>query len=271
MVDTDTDTIERTVALSRDSDVLVVGLVAGVTLLVDTVGRWLLTAVLGAGVGPLALLVVLATVIVGSRARWGLAVGLLGSGLLIGDWTGGVISAFAAFAAAILCTRLQVRPRGDSAVNWLARYATVAVSTALTLVAVTAWLSDLFGVTAFSIVVAQSLGGNVVLVLLGAPVAWLAADIGLTNGWRTDREGVSVRGLVLLLVVLSVWVGGGALGSFMYQAANTVPATVFGRRLGSVAERVVVLGGPQGRYAVTALSLVVVAAVVAVIAVFGDE
>lgn len=107
--------------------------------------------------------------------------------------------------------------------------------------------------------------------LLGAPVAWLAADIGLTNGWRADREGVSVKGLVLLLAVLSVWVGGGALGSFMYQAANTVPATVFGRRLGAVAERVVVLGGPQGRYAVTVLSLVVVVAIVAVIAVFGDE
>jgi hypothetical protein len=267
----DNSTIERTVARSRDSDVLLVGLVAGVTLLVDTVGRWLLAAVLGPGVQPLALLVVLAIVTVGSRARWGLAAGLLGSGLLVGGWTGGVISAFAAFAAAGLCARLWVRRPDDDAVNWLVRYATVAVITALTVVAVTAWLSDLFGVAAFSIVVAQSLGGNVVLALLGAPVAWLSAESSLTNGWSTDRDGVSVGGLVLLLVVLSVWVGGGALGSFMYQAANTVPATVFGRQLGAAAERVVVLGGPQGRYAVTALSLIAVVAIVTVITVFGDE
>lgn len=265
MVDTDTDTSKRTVAWSRDSDVLLIGLVVGVTLLADTVGRWLLTAAFGTGMRPLALLIVLATVTVGSTARWGLAVGLLGSGLLLGDWTGGVLSALAAFAAAMLCVRLWAPSPGDSSLIWLLRYATVAVITALTLTAITAWLSDLFGVTAFSIVVAQSLMGHVILALLGAPIARLSADVGVTTGRRVGREDVSVRGLVLLLVVLVIWIGGGALGSFIYQAANTVPAAVFGRRLASVAEQVVVLGGPQGRYAVTALSVVAVAALVAVL------
>lgn len=261
----DTDTIERTVAMSRDADVLLVALVAGVTLLVDTVGRWALSAVLGVGVRPLALVVVLGMVTVGSRARWGLVAGLLGSGLLVGDWTRGVISAFAAFAAVTLCARLWVERSDDSATEWLVRYVAVAGLTALTLVATTAWLSDLFGVTAFSIAVAQSLTGNVALALLGAPVAWLSADSNTTKSWRTDSEGISMRGYALLLAVLVVWVGGGSLGSFMYQAANTVSPELFGRRLGTLAEQVVVLGGPQGRYAVTALSVVAVAAIVVVL------
>ena len=74
-----------------------------------------------------------------------------------------------------------------------------------------------------------------------------------------------MRGYALLLAVLVVWVGGGSLGSFMYQAANTVSPELFGRRLGTLAEQVVVLGGPQGRYAVTALSVVAVAAIVVVL------
>jgi hypothetical protein len=184
----------------------------------------------------------------------------------VGNWTGGVITAVAAFAAVGVCVRIGgLRQPDSSLAEWVPRYAAVAVITASTLVAVTAWLSDLFGVTAFSIVVAQSLTGTIALALLGAPLAWLSADVGVTGDWAADRESVSVRGLALLLVVLVVWVGGGALGSFMYQAANTVSASVFRQRLGTIAEQVVVLGGPQGRYAVTALSVVAVLTLVAVL------
>jgi hypothetical protein len=60
--------------------------------------------------------------------------------------------------------------------------------------------------------------------------------------------------------VLAVWVGGGYLGSFVYRAAGTVPVAVFGQRLGRTAERVIVLGGARGRYAVLVLGVAAVLA-----------
>lgn len=240
-----------------DASVAVVGIVAGLTVLVDTLGSWAITAVAGVGVRPLALLVVLATLTVGAAARWGLSLGLLVSGLLLGDWSGGVVAAVAAFVAAGVCSRTwDARRRSDEWFRWLLRYGFVAVLSTLAFAATGAWLSDLLGAAAFSIVVAQSLAANLPLAVLGAPLAWIVVE---TEGRWTDSTAsktVSTRGGALVAGVLVVWVAGGYVGSFLYQAANTVPIDMFGRRLVPAAETVVRLGGPQGRYAVFALGIV---------------
>lgn len=263
---TDTNHTKLVDRLNIDNELLLIGLVAGVTLLIDTVGRWALAVVLHAGVGPLALLVILVTTAVDKRVRWGVVVGLLSSGLLLGDWTGGVINASAAFVAIVVCERLRVQHFADEGVTrWFRRYATVVAIVGLTVVAVSAWLSDLTGIATFSVVVAQSLTGNILLALLGAPAAWVVADVSSTRGWNSSSVGISAKQKTLVLVVLVTWVGGGYLGSFLYRAMNTIPSAIVGRRIGELAEQAVVLGGPQGRYAVTALSVISVAVLVAVL------
>ena len=260
-----TDNITRTTRRELDTDVARIGAVAGLTLLADTVGTWGLSAVGGGGLRPLALVVVLATITVGTRARWGLALGLSVSGFFFGGWPSTVATVFAAFGAATLCGRLWTGQQDRARwLQWLRQYVTVAVLTTLILTAAFASLLDLFGISAFSIVVAQSLGGNLVLSLLGTPVAWLLTGVGAERGWAVRGEGLSPKGTVLTSGVLLVWVGGGSLGSFLYQAANTISAAEFGRRLGATAERIVVLGGTQGRYAVFALSVLAVLALVGV-------
>jgi hypothetical protein len=241
--------------------------VAVLTIVVDTVGRWALTAVVGVGVRPLALLVVLATAAVGLKARWGVAVGLLGSGLLLSDWSGGVVIAIAAFAAATLCDRLRVGPRPQR--QWHRRFghvAVVLVLTTLTLGATAAWLSDTLGLAAFSIVVVRSVATNAPLALLGIPVVMIVAEVGRKRKWTgaTHSEEPSMRQTLLTGVVLIVWVGGGYFGSFMYRAVNTVPLDTFARRFGVVAVMIIRVGGPQGRFAVFCLGVVAIGAMLAI-------
>ncbi|WP_152042651.1 hypothetical protein [Salinigranum salinum] len=243
----DTDHTELVDRLNLDAELLVVVALVGVTVLVDTVGRWALAAVGGTSLQPLALLIVLATVAVGATARWGLVVGLLVAGLVLGDWTGGVVHAFAALTAVVVCQRVWATREGY---RWLGRYVAAAVSTTLALAAAAAWLSELLGVAPFSVAVVPSVVENLVPALLGAPAAWILSDVGRDRGWRVETEALSTRETALMFGVLAVWVGGGYLGSFVYRAAGTVPVAVFGQRLGRTAEWVIVLGGPQGRYAV---------------------
>lgn len=241
--------------------------VAVLTVLVDTAGRWALTAAVGVGVRPLALLVVLATAAVGARARWGLAVGLLGSGLLLSDWSGGVVTAIAAFAAAAVCARLGVGPRPQTERHWwFAHVAAVVVLSTLTLGATAAWLSDTLGVAAFSIVVARSVTTNAPLALLGIPAVLAVAAVGQGRGWRgaIHSEWLPTRRTLLAGVVLVVWTGGGYVGSFMYRAVNTVPLDTFARRFGTVAVMIIRAGGPQGRVAVFCLGVVAIGALLAV-------
>jgi hypothetical protein len=231
-----------------DPDVVTVAAVTGVTILVDTVGAWALSATVGVGVRPFALLVVLTTMAVGATARYGLAVGLLGSGALLSDWTGGVISAVAAFAAAAVYSRLWYgRAETNGWLRPLVRYEVAAVLATLTLAATSAWLADVLGAAVFSTVLARSLTANLPLAVLGAPVGWLLADLGAGRRWRTATRGLSSTGRLLVAGVLVAWTVGGYLSSFLFQATSLVPIELFGRRLGTAAETVVVLGGPQGR------------------------
>ena len=241
--------------------------VAVLAIVVDTVGRWALTAVVGVGVRPLALLVVLVTAAVGSRARWGLAVGLLGSGLLLSDWSGGVVIAIAAFAAATICGRLGVGPRPQTEHHWwFVHVAVVAVLSTLTLGATAAWLSDVLGVATFSIVVARSITTNAPLAVLGIPAVMAVAAVGRRRGWTgpAHAEWLPTKRTLLAGVVLVVWVGGGYVGSFMYRAVGTIPLDTFARRFGTVAVMVIRAGGPQGRFAVFCLGVVAIGALLAI-------
>jgi hypothetical protein len=252
-----TDYTEVVDGVGEETELLLVGALAGVTVLVDTVGQWALAAIGGTSLQPLALLVVVATVTVGAVAQWGLVGGLLAAGFIVGDWTGGVVNAFAALVAVVVCQRVWTAREGY---RWLGRFVMAAVAATLTVAAAAAWLSELLGIAPFSVVVVPSVTGNLGLALLGAPVAWVLSDIVTGRDWRVEREAVSTRGTVLTFGVLALWVGGGYLGSFAYRAAGTVPVAVFGQRLGRVAERVVVLGGPQGRSAVLLLGVAAVLA-----------
>lgn len=253
------DTVARTGWFEVDSDLVVLGGIAVLTLLVDTVGTWGLSAVAGVGLRPLALLVMLTTVTVGTKARWGLAAGLLVSGLFIGNWPTEVATMCAAFGAATICGRLwDTSQDRTNRSRWTFNYVVVAVATTLMLAATTAWLSDLFGVAAFSIVVSQSLSGNLVLVLLGVPAAWVLVGVRSERRIRDRTETLPTKRVILTLGTLVIWVGGGYVGSFLYQAAGTVTPETFGRRLGAAAERIVVFGGPQGRYAVFLLGILAV-------------
>jgi hypothetical protein len=190
---------------------------------------------------------------------------MLLAGLLVGGWTGGVISAIAVFITVVVCGHMWAAPRKEAgSLRWLSEYAFVALVATLTLAGTSAWLMDAFGTAAFSVVVGQSIVANLPLALLGAPVAWLVADFGLRGNERGQSKASSTRERLLVVVTLSVWVVGGYVGSFLYRAAGTVPADTFGRRLGDAAATVVRLGGPQGQYPVFVLGVVVLVTLFAV-------
>ncbi|WP_136592398.1 hypothetical protein [Salinigranum halophilum] len=241
--------------------IITIAVTAGSALLFDTVVSWALTAVLGVFIQPFAFLVTLGVVAIGAHARWGLSLGVLLSGIIAGDWSGGVASGLAVFIAAVVGSQLWVSDHENLVwYRWLTHYGFVALVSTLTLAAATAWLADAFNIALFSIVVSQSFTANLVFALLGAPVAWAVADIGRRWGELRPPRAISMSERLLALGILSLWIIGGYVGSFLYQAAYTVPIELFGRRLGDSVESVVRLGGPQGQYAVFLLGVIALVA-----------
>jgi len=238
-----------------ESGVLVA--VIAVTVLAETLGAWTLATLVGVGVRPLALVVVLGTVTVGVIARWGFAVGLLLTGLVLGDWTGGVISAFAAFAGTVVCSRVGLSRSGEADRHrWVVQYCSTATLTTVALATTAGWLSDALGVATFSIVIEKTLATGLPLALLGAPLAWRLTERAGNLSRGHSRAVASRRDRLLLAGVFVLWVTAGYAASFLYRWLSTIPEQMIATRLGYTVETIVRIGGPQGCYIVFSIGVV---------------
>lgn len=237
-----------------------------VVAFLETFGQWGLSAVVGTSVRPSGVAIVVATVLLGAPARWGLAGGMVVAGGALGDWSTGAVYALAAFTASIVCFRLWDSSRRDTtSVGWIAEYEGVALVTVVLFAATSAWLTDLLGWTAFATPVVVTVAANLPLAAAGGLLAWPLAGA-TAERRRPDAEAVTPRTKVAVAGTVFLWAGGGYVASFLYQAMNQVPTALYGRRLPAFAEPVVRFGGDNGSVVLTVFSLVSLAVIVYLLA-----
>jgi hypothetical protein len=159
--------------------------VAGAVALADTVGRWGAVAALGTDVRPIGFVLVAVALVAGRPARWGSAAGLFATGALLGDWTGGVVHAIAAFAATTVAVRLWVpgNDRGVGWMEWLPSYVVVAVTVVFAFAATSAALSDVLGRAAFGSTLARTVVTTLPLALAGAPLVRPVVERAAGTSW----------------------------------------------------------------------------------------
>lgn len=218
----------------------------------DTAGQWLVAGGFGLGIDPIGFVLVALAVVVGRPARSGSPVGLLVSGLLLGDWSGGVISAIAGYVATVTAIRLWARGNGDDdigMIEWLLWYGIVAVAAVFAFAATSAWLSDILGQGAFSVLVGRTIVNTLPLSLLGAPLVRPVIKRVSEAPWRELGFPVTGRSKVLLVGIVVLWTIAGYVGSFLFRAVELAPPGSIGRRVSPVVESFVGLWGWQGVYA----------------------
>jgi hypothetical protein len=231
--------------------------------LVDTVGQWLIVTRVGLWIRPLGLFIIAATVVLGTAARWGGASALIALGVLQGDWTGGVVSAVAAFVAMTITARLWGPDRDvpETPVAWVLRYAVVAVVGASAFATMSAWLLDVLGRSAFSVTVVPALAAQVPLAVAGAPVVRPIFERTRRSDWKSSLPAATATDRRIVLGVVLCWVCAGYLGSFLFRTVARVPGAELGPRLSPAIESFVLLWGPQGTYAQLLLGLVSLATI----------
>lgn len=233
-------------------------LVAAVVVLADTVARWTIAAGVGLGVRPIGFGLAAAAVVVGRPARWGSAVGLLAAGLFLGDWTGGVVNAIAAYVATVLAVRTWASGGEDQDMSWsewLLRYGVVAIVTVFAFIAVESWLFDVLGRAAFSVTVPRAVMTIVPLAVLGAPLVRPVARRAARASWEVPGRPLSERSRVIVVATVLCWVVFGYIGSALFRFIGQAPPGSVGRRISPALETFVGLWGQQGTYAELLLGL----------------
>jgi len=232
-------------------------------LLVETGGRWLLSATVGLGVRPTGAVVAVVAVVSGPAAAPGAFFGALLAGLATSG-TAPALASAAGVAVAVVLTGAAARdfgPDGSTGPRrWTLEYLFVVTCGVCVAAAASGLLSGLVDVGPFQLVVGRLLATNLPLALAVAPVAWYlsrapgAAGFGLdgvdTTGSRgTTRPGPpsSARRRAAVFGVASVgWVLAGYAVGFVLRATERVPAGRIGDRLVPVAGRFLELVGPRG-------------------------
>lgn len=237
--------------------------VALAVLLVETGGRWLLTATVGLGVRPTGAVVAVLAVVFGPAAAPGAFLGALLAGLATGG-TAPALASAAGVAVGVVLTGAAARgfgPGGTAAPRrWTLEYLFVVTCGVCVAAATSGLLSGLADVGPFQLVVGRFLATNLPLALAVAPVAWYllrgpgAAGLGLdgvdaTGSRETTRSGPlsSARRRAAVFGVASVgWVLAGYAIGFVFRATERVPASRIGDRLVPAAGRFLELVGPRG-------------------------
>lgn len=239
---------------------------AVVVALADTLGRWALAGVVEPGLDPVGAALVAVALAVGRPARSGSAVGLLVTGALLGDWTGGAVGAVAGFVAVTVAVRLWTYREERARVGlpvWLLRYALVATVTVLTFASTSAWLADALGRAAFGVVVGRVVVATLPFALLGGPFVRPVVARSPALPWGEPGRSVTGRERGVVVVVIVCWALAGYVASFVFGALALAPPGSIGRRLSPALETFVSLWGWQGTYAqllLGAVALLVLAA-----------
>jgi len=245
-----------------------VSLVAAVVVVAGTLGRWSLAAGFGLGARPVGLVLVGAAVVVGRPARLGGAAGLLATGLLVGDWSGGVVDAIAAYVATVVAVRLWAREDDRREVGWagwLLRYGAVAVGGVLVFASTGALLFDLLGRAPFSIAVRRTVTASLPLALLGAPLVRMAGERATGTDWSVPGAPVTGRSRRILLGTVVCWSLAGYVGSVLFRVIGLSPSGSLGRRIAPAFEAFVTVWGPQGVWAQLLLGLVALGVIAVVL------
>ena len=242
--------------------------VAIVLFLSNTVAKWAIVAGLGLDIRPLGLGLVAAAVAVGRPARWGSAVGLLAAGLLLGDWTGGVVYAISAYVATTLGVRLWARSDGsrDSAwSDWMLRYGLVAVGTAFAFIAMESWLFDVLGRAAFSVTVPRAVMTTVPFAVLGTPLVRPVARRATGTAWEVPGRPMSEWSQAIVVATVLGWTVLGYVSSALFRLIEQAPPGSIGRRISPALETFLGLWGDQGMYAELLLGLLALAGLAVVL------
>lgn len=256
--DIDNITFGSLAEISSGHAVLLIGVVVA---LASTASQWALTAIVGPWLQPVVLVVFIVAIVAGKLAKWGSATGLLVAGALLGDWSGGVACALAAFIATVVAVRLWAHEDSARTTSarwhaWFIRYATAGTGAALVFAAVEAWFLDMFGRISFGAIISRTVVASLPLVLLGAPVAWIVLQRVANIEWRTPAEPMNKPTRAFIIAIASLWIVAGYVSSFVFRAAELVPQDELGNRLSPTIEWFIVLWGPQGSYAQLLLGMV---------------
>ena len=240
------------ISVVRSDAVRTAARVAVVVALVETIGHWAVAAGLGLGVDPLGLALVALAIVVGRPAQSGSAAGLLVAGVLLGDWSGGVVAATAGFVSTAVVVGLWPHEGANDDAGWgvwLLRYGLVASTAVLGFAATSAWVADIVGRAAFSVTVGRTLVTTLPLALLGAPLVKVAAEqVPGTPQWSPSHP-MTRRSRAVVVGTVLCWTVGGYVGSFLFRALGQAPPGAVGRRISPLVGTFVDLWGPQGTYA----------------------
>lgn len=265
MLDTVSDEALRVRGVATSPPVL---LVAGGVLLLETIGQWALAPLTGTGVSLAGVAVVVAVLVLGTSARWAVAMGLFVAGALVGNLLAGAVPAIAGFLAATVGSRTwagEALWRLPEPWAWYARYATLAVGSVLVYAGTSAWLVEVADRAAFSVTVGPLVASTLPATLLAAPV--IRAGMDRFDGYRrydADRS-LSARARAGLLVIALAWIVSGFPASFLFRGIEQAPATTLAAQLPGVLTSVLTVWGHQGRYAMLLLGAGAVTAIVAIL------
>ena len=241
--------------------------VAVAVALTDTVGRWAASVALGTGVQPIGFVLVAAALVTGRPARWGSAAGLFAAGVVLGDWTGAVVHANAAFVATTIAVRLWDRSDGRDVgwMAWLPSYVVVAVTALFAFAATSAVLSDVLGRVAFGSTLGRIIVTTLPLALVGAPVVRPLVERAAGTPWSLPGRSLSGRSRTVVVGTVLCWAVGGYVGSLLFGAVEQAPEGAFARRFSPAVEAFIALWGPGGTYAQLLLGVAALAVVAVVL------
>lgn len=222
----------ETVDLFHREDIALGAVTVTAVVLSETLVRWFFTPLLGEA-SFFGLTILLLAILVGRRARWGVAVGALASATAFGSFDTGVALALAGFTATTVCARVWTNPERHSP-RWLGHALGVALLTVVSVAATRGLLADILEIGSFNIVFAQSLQLLLVPTVLGIPFVW--AVTGRFPGARRPPSQPT-HGLVAAIVVL--WGVVGYMVSFLLEAFGLVPHFVAGQELGGTVAAIV--------------------------------
>lgn len=208
--------------------------VATMTLVGETFVRWSIVSFFGQG-SFFGLAIFVLTALVGRRARWGVAVGGLASGVLFGSFDMGVTLALAGFAATTVCATIWTGPDRHS-IGWVKQALGVALVTVVSVAAMRGLMADVLALGPFDVVFAQSLQLHLLPTLAGIPLVWV-----VTGRFPENRKQVPVpqRTRRDVAAVVLLWGVVGYAVSFVFEAFTLVPGFVIDQELGRTAGTVI--------------------------------
>jgi len=251
--------LDEEITLPHRQDIALGAVAVTAVVLSETLVQWSFASFLGQA-SFFGLTIFLLAILVGIRARWGVAVGALASGTVFGSLDTGVALAVAGFTATTVCTRVWTDPDRNS-LGWVGHALGVALLTVVSVAAMRGLIAAILAIGSFDVVFVQSLQLLLVPTIAGVPLVWVL--IGRFPEAR-PRVPTSQRTRRLVAAIVVVWGVAGYMVSFLFEAFALVPGFVVAEQLGGTAAAIVqalALGDAAtvmvGITAVTALAVVI--------------